>query len=42
MFRVAETLSDDVLGKMHAKDLPHNSGIPVLDPTTEWPSDADG
>ena len=28
--------------QMHAKEQAHNAGIPVIDPTSNWPADADG
>lgn len=34
VFRVPELLSEDVVEKMGAKDLPHNEGVPFVDRET--------
>jgi multimeric flavodoxin WrbA len=39
--RVAETLPEEVLAKMHAAGLKHNDGVPVVDPHSNW-HEADG
>lgn len=39
--RVAETLPEEVLAKMHAAGLKHNDGVPVVDPHGNW-HEADG
>jgi NAD(P)H dehydrogenase (quinone) len=37
----SETLPEDVLQKMHAPP-PGPDAPPVIDPTSDWPADADG